>query len=222
MVDLKSGVTVLGWFDNKCVQIVTTYADPTDMQIIQRWDRASKKHIQITCPSVIKQYNNSMGEVDLADMLIALYRTEIKCKRWYLKILFDSIDISKVNGWLLYNRHCNQLKVLKGKVMSLLKSTSAITRALTMAGKVVARPVGRPSKNGAVSLTPVAPKKSKLNPMPSPDARFDQLGHWPEFRPNKHKCRSCKTLIGRVCCMKCNLCLYLSNPKNCLYQVQQR
>ena len=104
--------------------------------------------------------------------------------------------------------------------MSLLKFTSAIARALTMAGKVVARPVGRPSKNGAVSLTPVAPKKSKLNPMPSPDARFDQLGHWPEFRPNKNKCHSCKTSIGRVYCMKCSLCL--SNPKNCLYELHRR
>ena len=62
MVDLNSGINVLRWFDNKCVQIAATYADPTDTQTIQRRDRASKKHIQITCPSVIKQYNNSMGE----------------------------------------------------------------------------------------------------------------------------------------------------------------
>ena len=71
-----------------------------------------------------------------------------------------------------------------------------------MAGKVTARHVGRPSKNGAVSLTPVPPMKSKPNPMLSPDARFDQLGHWPEFRPNKNKYRSCKTSIRRVYCAR--------------------
>ena len=81
MLDLNSGITALRWFNNKCVQITRTCADPTDMQTIQRWDRASKKHIQITCPSVIKQYDNSVGGVDLADMLIALHRTEIKFKR---------------------------------------------------------------------------------------------------------------------------------------------
>ena len=85
MVDLNSEITVLRWFENKCVQIETTYANPTDMQNIQRLDRASKNHIQRACPNVIKQYKNSIGGVDLADMLIALYRTEIKCKRWYLK-----------------------------------------------------------------------------------------------------------------------------------------
>ena len=154
-------------------------------------------------------------------MLIAPYGTEIKCKRWYLKILFHLIDISKVNGRLLFKRHCNQLKEPKNKVMSLLKFTSAIARALGMAGKVVARPFGRPSKNGAVSLTPVPPKKSKPNPIPSPNAKFDQLGHWPEFCPNKNKCRSCKTSLGRIYCKKCNLCLCLSNTKNCFYEFHQ-
>ena len=140
----------------------------------------------------------------MADMLNALYRTEIKCKTWHLKIFFHLIDISK------------------SKVMSLLKFTSAVARALTMAGKVVARPIGRPSKNRAVSLTPVATKKSKPNSMPSLDARFDKLGHWPEFRPNKNKYRSCKTSMGRVYGMKCKLCLCLSNAKNCFYEFYQR
>ena len=140
----------------------------------------------------------------MADMLNALYRTEIKCKTWHLKIFSHLIDISK------------------SKVMSLLKFTSAVARALTMAGKVVARPIGRPSKNRAVSLTPVATKKSKPNSMPSLDARFDKLGHWPEFRPNKNKYRSCKTSMGRVYGMKCKLCLCLSNAKNCFYEFYQR
>ena len=71
-----------------------------------------------------------------------------------------------------------------------------------MTWKVIARPVGRPSKNGAASLTPVAPKKLKPNSRPLPDARFDKLRHWPEFHHNKNKCFSCKTSIGRVCCKK--------------------
>ena len=100
--------------------------------------------------------------------------------------------------------------------MSFLKFISSNARALAMAGKVFAKPVGRPSKNGAVSLTPVAPKTSKQNPMPSAYAMFDQLGHLPECRPSKNKCHSCKTSVGRVYCKKCNLYLCLSNTKKLL------
>ena len=89
------------------------------------------------------------------------------------KNLFPLDWISKVNGCLLYKRHWNQVKVSKSKVVSLLKFISSNARALAMAGKVFAKPVGRPSKNGAVSLTPVAPKTSKQNPMPSPYTIFD-------------------------------------------------
>ena len=75
-----------------------------------------------------------MGWVFLADMLIALYRTTIKSKRWCLKVLFHCVDIAKVNAWLLYTRHCDQQKVLKKMQMPLLKFTSSITLALIKPG----------------------------------------------------------------------------------------
>ena len=75
-----------------------------------------------------------MRGVDLADMLIALYRTTIKSKRWYLKVLFHCVDIAKVNVWLLYRRHCDQQKVPKKSQMLLLKFTSSIALALTKSG----------------------------------------------------------------------------------------
>ena len=59
----------------------------------------------------MEQYDNSMGGVDLSDMLISLYRTPIKTKGWYLKVLFHCVDIVTVNAWHIYCRDCNQLKV---------------------------------------------------------------------------------------------------------------
>ena len=86
-----------------------------------------------------------MGGVDLADMLISLYRTTVKTKRLYLKILFLCVDISKVNAWMLYHRHCNQLQVLQKKQISLLTFIIKITEDLGSASKVP-RGIGRPSK----------------------------------------------------------------------------
>lgn len=49
-----------------------------------------------------------MGGVHLADMMIELYRIEVKKTRWYIKVIWHMINIAKLNGWLLYRRHCVQ------------------------------------------------------------------------------------------------------------------
>ena len=48
---------------------------------MQRWDSKKKQHIQVQCPHIVANYNASMGEVDLADMLIALYHTKIMTEK---------------------------------------------------------------------------------------------------------------------------------------------
>ena len=64
-----------------------------------------------------------MGGVDLDDMLIPLYRTNIKSKQWYLKVISHCIDIVKINGWLLHKRHCEQLNISSKKRKPLLSFT---------------------------------------------------------------------------------------------------
>ena len=64
---------------------------------VKRWDQSSKRPILVPCPEIVKDYNSAMGGVDLADMLIALYRSPIKTHRLYLKVLIHCVDICKVN-----------------------------------------------------------------------------------------------------------------------------
>jgi hypothetical protein len=71
----------------------------------------------------------------LADMLIAIYRTKIKTKRWYLKVLFHCLDIAKVNAWLLYRRHCVLKKVPKKQQQPLLDFSLEIAASLIKHGK---------------------------------------------------------------------------------------
>ena len=85
--DVNTGLHVAKWFSNKFVHLASTFSGV----------------------KVVASYNASMGGVDLADMLIALYRTKIMTKkRRYLKIIFHIVDICKVSGWLLYRSHCKQ------------------------------------------------------------------------------------------------------------------
>lgn len=69
--DANSGLTITKWFDNKCVQLISNHCDPESTSRVKRWDRENKKYIEISCPSVVQEYNKSMGRVDLADMLIS-------------------------------------------------------------------------------------------------------------------------------------------------------
>ena len=212
--DTNSGITVLKWYDNKCVQMCSTYSSPSEISTVSRWDRVQKKYVVIDCPNTIKEYNGSMGGVDLADMLISLYRTNIKTRRWYLKVLFHCVDISKVNAWLLYRRHCHQMNVSKKQQLSLLKFTSAIAHGLANAAKVPH--VGRPGKRRA-SDTPSSVPRKQPAPVPYDDSRYDNVAHWPEFRKKKNKCRLCKVNFSRVYCKKCNLCVCLNSNRNCYY-----
>ena len=213
--DGNSGVTVLKWFDNKCVKVCSTYSCPTTISTVRRWNRAQKKYVEIRCPTTIKEYNKAMGRVDLVDMLISLYRTRIKTRRWYLMVLFHCLDIAKVNAWLLYRRYAEQMNVPRKQQLMLLKFITNIADSLVKGGKVPTS-AGRPRKRRATDTpSPIARKQPAV--VPCEDVRYDNVAHWPEFRTNKNKRRLCKTNYSRVYCKKCNLCLCLDNSRNCFY-----
>ncbi|XP_065672087.1 piggyBac transposable element-derived protein 3-like [Hydra vulgaris] len=79
--DINSGIIIPRWYDIKCVNLCSTYCDPDSISDVKRWNRTEKNFVNINCPLVVKEYNQCMGGVDLCDMLISLYRTNIKTKR---------------------------------------------------------------------------------------------------------------------------------------------
>ena len=189
---------------------------------VKRFDHKRKMHVQVECPNVVKRYNKSMGGVDLADMLIALYRTRIKTKRWYLSLIFHAVDIAKVNAWLLYCRYANQLKISKAKQLPLLGFISEISQSLIKAEKASPAPrsAGRPPKRSMIFEEETTPKRGRVPKvaLPDIDSRFYQYAHWPEHREKKNKCRHCKKGYSRVYCQKCALCLCFNGQNNCFTQ----
>lgn len=55
------------------------------------------------------------GGVDLADMLVVLYRTGLKTHMWYMA--FQVLDICENNEWLTYRNYCSTFK--RKKIMRL-------------------------------------------------------------------------------------------------------
>ena len=99
--------------------------------------------MQVPRPALVKEYNSFMGGVDLHDMLVQLYRVNMKGRRFYLRIVFHLINMACVNAWLLYRRHCNQRNQ---KYRPLVDFVCDIAAALMKKGTNETRKRGRPAK----------------------------------------------------------------------------
>jgi hypothetical protein len=205
------------WYDNNVVNCLSTLHACHPIDVVQRWSTKEKKHIQVKRPDVIKAYNQHMGGVDLIDMLIALYRINLRSKKYYMKIIFHLIDLSVVNAWLLYRRHCSQIKIPKKKMMSLLTFRINIVESLLKSA-----PPSPPVKRGRPSLKLLpnennspTPQRATPNPIPPTSIRFDKYDHWP-VQIEKGRCRNSGcTGYTRISCSKCELRLCLNEKNNC-------
>lgn len=201
----KNKIAVVKWFDNKCVTAATSYLDSRPVQVVMRYKKEERRKVPVTCPNIIKQYNYNMGGVDLADMLIALYRTPFRGHRWYLPLFSQMIDICINNAWLLYRRdHQKDLKPI-----CLKKFRMQIHEGLLK--------FERTPSNTAQTVPPISSDKIIKAPavLRPPDAiRFDQIGHMPVCSP-KGRCKFCSKGQTRISCQKCKLRLCLVPERNC-------
>ena len=63
--DANSGIVLVRWFDNKSVQLVSTYSSPTTSGTVTRWDQSLKWHIlsmTYTLPRDCKRLQFSYGD----------------------------------------------------------------------------------------------------------------------------------------------------------------
>ena len=156
-----------------------------------------------------------MSGVDLSDMIISLYRTPLKSKRWYLALFGQLLDMSIVNAWLLYRKDTRLLGNGKSKPLCVFRSEIAFS--LPRAGRQCRR--GRPSTEEA----PTAAKKIKraVVPRPTTDVRYDNIDHWP-LHADKGRCRLCPKGWSRMKCSKCQVMLCWTNERNCFFDFHKK
>ena len=78
--DNNSGIIIVKWVDNSVEQLVSSFDGIDPMSKKDKVRKKDKVHKDMPCPAIVMQYK-SMGRVDLADMLIGLYRIPCKTKR---------------------------------------------------------------------------------------------------------------------------------------------
>uniref|UniRef100_A0A672I0K1 PiggyBac transposable element-derived protein domain-containing protein n=1 Tax=Salarias fasciatus TaxID=181472 RepID=A0A672I0K1_SALFA len=110
-VTSDDGILALRWKDNKTVTLLSTDIGVEPMSSVHRYCSETKQKEEVSCPAVIKSYNSSMGGIDKSDMLVHLYRSPMKSKRWYMRLFAYAIDVSLTNAWVIYKRDCKALGV---------------------------------------------------------------------------------------------------------------
>jgi len=207
-VDTENKIVVTKWLDNKIVHVISNYKGPLPVENVKRWSVAQKHNVEVPRPAAIGEYNSYMGGIDLHDMLVELYRVNIRVRRFYLRIIYHLLDMCVVNSWLLYRRHCKQLNMKK--YISLIKFKSEIAHALLLSGK------NKPNKRGRpLSTTPPKPKKRLFTPRPVDDVKYDETAHWPVPIDKKQRCKHCINAYTTMTCNKCNMHLCLTKSRMC-------
>ena len=193
-------LSAIKWMDNKSVILLSNYFNPKEKQQIERIVKGSNDKVKVTCPSVIQEYNQFMGGVDLSDQMKVTYEVDQRNKfRFYLRVFFDLLDITVVNSKIVYD------KIESAPSFSSLDFRFSI--AQTMIRKFS-------SRKRAVLLS----RPSKRSRGPS----FDIVDFLPDFAPSQVCCAFCssKNVESRTYerCITCNIALFLQKERNCFQQ----
>lgn len=142
-------------------------------------------------------------------MLIALYRTGFRTKRWYMCIFSQLLDVCVNNAWRLKQRE----SVLLGEASNqkLKEFRASVADGLLRSNRALEP---RRSSNARVINAPSLPR-------PQHDIRYDGIEHFPEACP-RGRCKNCRSGTTRIRCRKCQMQLCLFPERNCFFDFHHK
>ena len=90
------------WQDKKSVFFINTVYNPTDHTEVKRRSKDGSQTI-LPCPTTVKNYNQFMGGVDVADAKRKAYSCSRCSRKWWLRLFYFVIDVCVVNAHILHN-----------------------------------------------------------------------------------------------------------------------
>lgn len=106
LVECDSNSIAVRCYDNRKVDVISTFIGIKPLINVKSYDKNMKEKVNVPCPQVINYYNENMGGIDLLDSLTALYKAEVKTRRWYIYIFYHTVNMAIVTSCQLYRRHC--------------------------------------------------------------------------------------------------------------------
>lgn len=186
----KSGVSAYKWMDNKAVTFLSTLHSPKTITSVNRKNKDGSLS-QVTCPEVVKVYNNIMGGVDRFDQFRERYAIGRRSVKWWHRILYFLIDLAIVSSFILWN-------VAKGTKIDQLSFR------LRLAKQLIGNYTFRKRRGRKVSALYLS-KKGKV----PDDVRLVSVGEHMPKETTWRRCRFCSTGASqrrtRFECSKCKV-----------------
>lgn len=90
-------VSIITWKDSKLVNMISTFHDDSTFV-------GSKAGRTLVKPICVRDYNNTMGGIDLKDQKLSMYLLERKRGlKWYVKIFKRLLNVSILNAYVMYS-----------------------------------------------------------------------------------------------------------------------
>ena len=87
------------WLDIKSVTFLKTFDSATPDTNIKRFDQKLKKKLMFHAQGGFTHvYNKFMGGVDLVDLLTGLYKFKLKSKKYYRRIFYHFLELTRVTS----------------------------------------------------------------------------------------------------------------------------
>ena len=101
-VSERFSVTAAWWKDRRDVFMMSSLHKQATETVLKR-PKGSKDKKEVPCPSMVVDYNQHMGGVDLTDQHISYYSMSgRKTLKWWKKVLWRLLDIAIINSWIIY------------------------------------------------------------------------------------------------------------------------
>ena len=103
----RGKVTVMKWKDKRDVTLLSTVHNAS-VTTVPRYQK------EVSIPTIVQDYNNTMGGVDRVDQALSAYPIIRKRgKKYYRKLFFNLVEITVWNSYLLFQSMGNTMKHLE-------------------------------------------------------------------------------------------------------------
>lgn len=176
--------------DNKPVTFLSTLHNPNVITSVKRKNKDGTSS-DVTCPEVVKVYNNIMGGVDRFDQFRERYAIGRRSVKWWHRIFYFLIDLAIVNCFIIWN-------VVKEE------KTDQLSFRLRLAKQLIGNFSFRKRRSRKLPVVYLS-KKGKV----PDDVRLISVGEHIPKDSSWRRCRLCSTAASqkrtRFECSKCKV-----------------